>query len=120
MSGLNSVGGVFGKTYSDNGVSLTMKNCSNNVKIEANCNYVGGAIGFAQGYESYGSYYGGIKLYNFKQSGDIKGGDYVGSVIGKAYIGVCSHEMTIFEGTVYSYLETPSYINDYIGRRKGN
>lgn len=98
------VGGIFGHIYSDNGCSFTLQNSSNNVSISAKTSNVGGAIGYAQGYKSGGTYtkevwYGGCQIYNFKQVGDITGENYVGGFVGFAQIGLFKFQDTEFNGT---------------------
>ena len=98
------VGGIFGHIYSDNGCCFTLQNSSNNVSISAKTSNVGGAIGYAQGYKSGGTYtkevwYGGCQIYNFKQVGDVTGENYVGGVVGFAQIGIFDLKNIEFTGT---------------------
>lgn len=103
-STVTDVGGIFGHIYSDNYCCFTLQNSSNNVSISSKTSNVGGAIGYAQGYKSGGTYtkevwYGGCQIYNFKQVGDITGENYVGGLVGYARIGLFDLKDTEFTGT---------------------
>ena len=96
ITGVNQVGGIFGRVYNNNSdavtatYSLTLNTLSNSGRIVGTGNNVAGLIGYLYtddyGYHSYNGYDGRVILYldNGKNTGDVKGQYYVGGIFGYA------------------------------------
>ncbi len=95
---INSVGGIVGKSYSYNYACLTLSNCSNQANINVNGNYVGGMVGWAEGYKQSGKYYGEIEFLSCAQNGNVTGSDYIGMFIGYVNCGLFSYGESTISG----------------------
>lgn len=119
----HKVGGLFGRISNlDNGETLTLKNCRNEVEVVSSGDYVGGLVGQIQGYKnSRGQWYSGISFENCKQLKGVAGGDYVGMLVGDMNIGSFTQTNSVVNGNAVGLGENvATQEKPYYGSWKNN
>ena len=119
----HKVGGLYGRISNlDNGETLTLKNCRNEVEVVSSGDYVGGLIGQIQGYKNYkGEWYSGISFENCKQLKGVAGGDYVGMLVGDMNIGSFKQTNSVVNGNAVGLGENvATQEKPYYGSWKNN
>ena len=114
---------MFGRISNlDNGETLTLKNCRNEVEVVSSGDYVGGLVGQIQGYKnSRGQWYSGISFENCKQLKGVAGGDYVGMLVGDMNIGSFTQTNSVVNGNAVGLGENvATQEKPYYGSWKNN
>lgn len=85
ITGYDYVGGIIGIIYSESSYSsdkLELSSFTNSGKVTASDIYAGGILGGLYSYSNDSSDKTAISIYDFKNTGDVKGKLYVGGIVG--------------------------------------